>query len=471
MNENMMADVNPTKGFFINMLTRDIELNDAVLDLLDNCVDGVVRIRTREGKERDSKDFYSGFIAKIHITNDLFVIEDNCGGIPLTIAKNKAFRMGRDESSPREESATVGIYGIGMKRAIFKIGKSATVTSVTPSDTFVVTIPKDWETQNEWKFPIDMKTRDKIADNGTRIEIRDINEAIRKRWAEEGHLEAYVSELIEHIRKSYSLIIERGFKVEVNEQVVIAESVSFVWSEDNNGIKPYMYRYEKDGVSVRVAVGFYAPPPTVDESDSMAEKLPRRVSTDAGWTVICNDRVILHNNKDHLTGWGENGVPRYHTQFIGIHGIAEFISNNPEKLPMTTTKRGVDLASPLYALVKKKMCEGLKIFTNFTNNWKGTANADTEYFKRSTKMTVDEIMGGAAKLDIRYHRTVEGGEQVKPSLPKPEKRGADTVWVRFAVKEAECKKVSTYLFEEEKLPSEVGTECFKRILDEAKREE
>lgn len=37
----------PTKEFFVGMLTRDIELNDAILDLLDNCLDGVVRQKKR----------------------------------------------------------------------------------------------------------------------------------------------------------------------------------------------------------------------------------------------------------------------------------------------------------------------------------------------------------------------------------------------------------------------------------------
>lgn len=37
------ANGSPTKEFFVEMLTRDIELNDAILDLLDNCLDGVVR--------------------------------------------------------------------------------------------------------------------------------------------------------------------------------------------------------------------------------------------------------------------------------------------------------------------------------------------------------------------------------------------------------------------------------------------
>ena len=30
--------VSPVKSFFVHMLTRDIDLRDAILDLLDNCV-------------------------------------------------------------------------------------------------------------------------------------------------------------------------------------------------------------------------------------------------------------------------------------------------------------------------------------------------------------------------------------------------------------------------------------------------
>jgi hypothetical protein len=33
-------DAEPTKAFFIDMLTRDIPLDQAILDLVDNCVDG-----------------------------------------------------------------------------------------------------------------------------------------------------------------------------------------------------------------------------------------------------------------------------------------------------------------------------------------------------------------------------------------------------------------------------------------------
>ncbi|MBS0481598.1 MAG: hypothetical protein JSR96_05480 [Proteobacteria bacterium] len=38
------ARASPTKAFFVRMLTRDIELQDAILDLLDNCLDGILRV-------------------------------------------------------------------------------------------------------------------------------------------------------------------------------------------------------------------------------------------------------------------------------------------------------------------------------------------------------------------------------------------------------------------------------------------
>lgn len=477
MKDLITAKGSPTKGFFINMLTRDIDINDAILDLLDNCLDGVVRMRKAEGIEKHSAGFYSGFEAKIVITPNSFCIEDNCGGIPLDTAKQYAFRMGRDETSPIDDAATVGIYGIGMKRAIFKIGKSASVHSVTKEDDFTVTIPREWEMQTDnWDFDIEINKKEENTICGTEVIISDINPVLQKQWANEGHLNEFVLELMGHIRESYSLIIERGFTVSVNGQKVEPNEVSFIISNEGNGIKPFIYKNKIGNVNVRLVVGFYAPPPSINESDKMAEKAVQRTSKDAGWTVICNDRVVLYNNKDHLTGWGENTVPRYHTQFVGIRGIVEFESSRPEELPMTTTKRGVDLASPVYAEVKKKMCEGLKLFTNFTNNWKGTASIETSYFSSSERLKLDDLVSPDTEEDEQKNKrfkmvpTRDGGKQYKPTLPK-KKNSSDIVYIRFASQRSDCKKVGEYLFEDdiEREPSVVGEACFKEALKAANK--
>ena len=43
-NRENQAIAIPTKQFFVSMLTRDISLVDAILDLVDNCLDGALRI-------------------------------------------------------------------------------------------------------------------------------------------------------------------------------------------------------------------------------------------------------------------------------------------------------------------------------------------------------------------------------------------------------------------------------------------
>ncbi len=60
-NKYEAVDATPVKSFFVEMLTRDIELVDAILDLLDNCVDGILR----EKKTSSCEKPYAGFKAKI----------------------------------------------------------------------------------------------------------------------------------------------------------------------------------------------------------------------------------------------------------------------------------------------------------------------------------------------------------------------------------------------------------------------
>lgn len=120
------AKASPTKEFFVKMLTRDIELEDAILDLLDNCLDGIIRTGA---KGVDSTRPYKGFEATLEISPDHFSIEDNCGGIPFEVARKYAFTMGKPPNVQDSLQGTIGMYGIGMKRAIFKLGTDGIVES------------------------------------------------------------------------------------------------------------------------------------------------------------------------------------------------------------------------------------------------------------------------------------------------------------------------------------------------------
>src|SRR5512138_3512588 len=79
LEQNMTEDKSiinaaPTKELFISMLIRDVTLRDAIGDLLDNCIDGALRLRP-DGNYKGLKVEIELDTAKGH-----FTINDNCGG-------------------------------------------------------------------------------------------------------------------------------------------------------------------------------------------------------------------------------------------------------------------------------------------------------------------------------------------------------------------------------------------------------
>jgi hypothetical protein len=234
-------------------------------------------------------------------------------------------------------------------------------------------------------------------------------------------------------------------------------------SSFDKGIKPFIFKNNYDGVKVKLAVGFYVPLPSDEEIDEYNEA--KRATSEAGWTIVCNDRVILYNDKTILTGWGDAGVPNYHTQFIGIKGIVFFESNDPSKLPMTTTKRGVDMASPIYLAVKQEMRKGLKLFTNYTNQWKGRLQQEKEHSSQTKPVPIMKIIDSGEtqeELKINTATSRKGPESYTPILPKPDIE-RDYVIIRYSKPKTDVEALSKKLFSEvfeEIGASEIGEKCF-----------
>lgn len=456
------VDASPVKSFFVSMLTRDIQLEDAVLDLLDNCVDGILRSKGSEGPKP-----YEGSWAKITFTGESFSISDNCGGIPWGL-HDYAFRMGRPPDRAPEVDGTVGVYGIGMKRAVFKMGKHCLISTRSAGHQYEVEITPDWiGDEKEWRIPV-RPARTSEAFDGTTIVVGELNPDILVAFTEGA--KALKTDLEIMIATHYAYIIEKGFKVTVNGDAVEPRTTSLVFDKreaaEVNPIRPFVFKTAVDEVEVFLAVGFTRPIPSQSEITDEQE-VARHSSMDAGWTVLCNDRAILHCDRSALTGWGEARVPRYHTQFIAISGIVEFKSNDPAKLPMTTTKRGIDASSLLYLQVKNKMREGMRLFTDYTNKWKGLAEESKLHIQQGVPLSLEEMKAHAEKLDLSSTRTLPLGEQYKPKLPLPPMSEPSTRRIAFSREVAKIRKVADYLGDSDLSPSEVGEACFDATFIEA----
>jgi histidine kinase/DNA gyrase B/HSP90-like ATPase len=464
----------PLKSLFVYMLTRDIRLEDAILDLLDNCVDGILRSKAdKSTKDKKPALPYSGFWAEIKFDKTSFSIADNCGGIPWSLHEY-AFRMGRDPHRPPDAPGTVGAYGVGMKRAIFKLGTQCLITTKNAADAYEVDIPAGWmDDEKNWNFPA-MPAERPMSHEGTTLVVGSLHPWIADRFSADA--KDFQSKLERMVATHYAFIVHKGFNVRINGVVVKPRPTKLLFTHPTRRstanakeIQPFLFKAKtSEGVEIFLAVGFTRAIPSLDQVESeQAEK--RYSSEDAGWTIICNDRAVVYCDRTELTGWGEAGVPRYHTQFIAISGVVEF-KGDASKLPTTTTKRDVDASSPLYLQVKNKMREGMRIFTDYTNKWKTRADESRDHMKSGTPLSLEEIKIESARLKfIPTTTTVPPGEQYKPRLPMPKKLESRKRRISFVKTIEEVQIVAEHLFDEpDRDPSEVGETCFDMFLKEAR---
>jgi len=358
--EPLVANATPTRWFFVDMLTRDISLQDCILDLIDNCLDGARRSMEGGTAKTLPADAYEDYSCSVTLSRTRFEIKDNCGGIPIDIAEKYAFRFGRDPRAPKDKYG-VGIYGIGMKRAIFKIGNTAAVHSVTDVDAFKVAVDvTSWAEEKglNWNFPIERER--KGGEPGTKIEITDLNDVVAK------ELEAadFEIKLIRIISRDYSVFLQKGFGIHVNRTLVKPDVFEL---RSGKGFEPARIRYRDEGVDVEIFAGMGSVP----ADDETPEARPSRDMALSGWYVICNDRTVIAADKSETTLWGYAGVAEWHPQYNGFLGVVTFRSSDPDKLPWTTTKRDIDVTSELYKRALRKMRELTKTWTAYTNRRKG----------------------------------------------------------------------------------------------------
>lgn len=157
-------DPTPSKRIFLSIIA-DYDLNLSMCELIDNALDLWVR---RNKKNKVTVDI------ELNKTQQIIVVTDNIGGIKKAELCN-IVGPGLTGNDPTNE--TIGIFGVGTKRAVIALAQDVTITTRHKEDkTFQIEFDDNWLRDDNWSLPV--YEVDNIATGTTVIELKKLRRNI-----------------------------------------------------------------------------------------------------------------------------------------------------------------------------------------------------------------------------------------------------------------------------------------------------
>jgi hypothetical protein len=332
INPNIVA-ADPAKSFFVSMLIKDITLRDAIGDLVDNAVDAI------KSRTKDLSNL-KGYEIEIKLGKSFFSINDNGFGMEANVARETAFNFGKSSDHKLIEKS-IGQFGIGMKRAFFKLGNKITVKSIATTSQFELTInvPEWLKDADNWKFEFNKNTLKENINNmpkntGVNIHISNLSEDSKISFSDD----TFIDLLQKEISLEHMLNINKGLSIKIDGFLLKPTHINLV---DDENIKPTFWEQSLYNKNVKILAG-----------------ISTQDSEDGGWYIFCNDRLILAKNKTEETVWTGSkgdGVPLWHSQYYRFRGYVFFEAKDSSFLPWNTTKTGMDSDSPYFKEIRSQM--------------------------------------------------------------------------------------------------------------------
>lgn len=362
-------------NFLADTLTTDIELTDALFDLIDNSIDSARNsiIQTEYKKDiRGLPSDYSGFDIKVRFGKNSIIVEDNCIGIENDALEQNAFYTGRRSN----HKFGIGHYGLGLKRALLKAGMKYGMLTDNGDSLYKARFDRQsFASDGESdliakKFPTTGWKRTVLVVSTLHPNV--VSQISDSEW---------FTNAIKELSVRYSIFLRKGL------------SIKIVNSQKNNAdtlvISPSIPELRNDGLMKKIGDSLTAPNVFCDFSVGIHEryrfpgewehdqKLNEGLTKSYGVYYICNDRVIVSASTEDKHGF----TTQWHSEYGGFVCLAYITSENPKELPWNTAKTEIRVNSPLFLQIRKKI-EPLakryraesKALINIWSNTKGLSN-------------------------------------------------------------------------------------------------
>jgi hypothetical protein len=338
-------DGTPHKRFILSIVS-DYDLNSSICELVDNSTD----IWIKDGKA-------SKLTIKINFNQDqkTISVHDNSGGVK---ENELNYLISPGASSNTVDKNTIGIFGVGTKRAVIALSQDIKITTrYKRQKTFRIEFDEVWLNEEDWNLPY--YEVDAINEGSTIVELQKLRVSISP---------TEIQNLKQHLSSTYAKFIDTK-KFEIIVDGTSLKSLKFEnWAYPPN-YKPRNYSGKLNldsgnSVDVNVIAGL-----TTESSPASGEY---------GVYLYCNDRLIAKALKTPEVGFVKGIAGQPHPS-LSIARVIISLNGASIDMPWNSSKSDINTNHIVFRELQKWLLEIVKNYTSLSRRLAG--NWPTTVFK------------------------------------------------------------------------------------------
>lgn len=320
-------------AYLIRGLSADISTRECIFDLVDNSIDAarnevLGRADTRFDKH-GLPSSYRGFHIDIDLTPSTVRVRDDCSGMDEQELSRRAFRTGAKSQHP----FGIGHFGVGLKRAIFKLGTEVSLQTDNGREAFSFAFDED-AVLAAGDEPLTAIRAATSGEKGNALEVSKLRPDVA---ADVGSSQ-WVDQLADGLRRRYGIFTRKGLTIRLCGHPILPFGPT-VRTEDVGPVRHASQTMQtKAGVKIFAEAGLHEDYRIKGLESDYDEMRHRAISNELGWYVVCNDRIILVADRTDRTGW----TTGWHNEYAGFLGWVHYVAADPELLPWDSKKSGIN---------------------------------------------------------------------------------------------------------------------------------
>lgn len=330
-------DAVPSKRLFLSIIA-DYDLNRSICELVDNGLDVWVRAGRKKPISID---------IDLDLDQKSIKVQDNAGGLQY---KELRYIVGPGQTGSKEDDKTIGIFGVGTKRAVVALAQDIRITTrYRKEETYEIDFDDNWLGNEDWRLPL--YKVDQISPGTTIVDLQRLRVALD---------EQSTKQLKNHLRATYArFLVDDKVTISLNGDPLTPIFFD-TWSYPPN-YEPRRYRGELPLAEGRTI--------SVDAIAGLSnESSP--AAGEYGVYFYCNDRLVARAMKSFDVGFmkGYAGLP--HPK-VSLTKVIVALNGDARDMPWNSSKSDISTKHEVFQAIHAWLNEVVKDYAALSRIWMG----------------------------------------------------------------------------------------------------